>query len=67
MRRFYRSRDHKIIAGVCGGIAEKYGISPIWVRLIFIALIAAAGIPIVVVYGVFWKLWPVGPEIPDEN
>ncbi len=67
MRRFYRSRDHKIIAGVCGGLAEKYGISPIWVRLIFIALIAAAGIPIVVVYGVFWVLWPVGPEIPNEN
>jgi len=31
-----RSRNDRIIAGVCGGIAERLGINSIWVRLIFL-------------------------------
>ncbi len=62
MRKFYRSREHKLIAGVCGGLAEKFGIAPILVRLAFVALIAFGVLAIVAVYGVLWVVLPVGPE-----
>ena len=38
MRGFYRSRDQKWIAGVCGGLAERFSINPNLVRLIFVGL-----------------------------
>ena len=31
--RFYRNPYHGWVAGVCAGIAERMGISPIWLRL----------------------------------
>ncbi len=62
MRKFYRSREHKWVAGVCGGLAEKFGISVFLVRLAFIALIAVGGIPIVAIYTVLWVVFPLGPE-----
>ena len=64
LRKFYRSREQKLIAGVCGGIAEKFGMSPFVVRLIFIGLIAFAGLPILAVYGGLWIFFPYGPEEP---
>ena len=62
MRKFYRSREHKLVAGVCGGLAEKFGVSPLWVRLAFVALIAVGGFPIVIVYSVLWIVLPLGPD-----
>ena len=34
MKRLYRSRKDKIIAGVCGGIAEYFNIDPVIIRII---------------------------------
>lgn len=43
MKRIYRSRNNRIISGVCGGIAEYFNIDPSLVRLIAIlALIPTA-------------------------
>jgi phage shock protein C len=36
--RLYRSGRHKMIAGVCGGLAEHFGIDPTWVRLGLVVL-----------------------------
>lgn len=60
MRRFYRSSENKIIAGVCGGIAEKYSINPHLVRIFFVALVGLGGLPMLVIYIVLWMMWPVG-------
>ena len=62
MRGFYRSREHKLIAGVCGGLAEKFSINLILVRLIFGGLVAFGGLPILAVYLLLWIMLPVGPE-----
>ncbi len=62
MRRFYRSRENKIIAGVCGGIAERYSFNPNLVRIFFIALVGLGGLPMLVIYIVLWMMWPVGPS-----
>lgn len=38
MKKLYRSRDNKVLAGVCGGIGEYFEIDPVIVRLIWIVL-----------------------------
>ena len=37
-RRLYRSTEHRMIAGVAGGIAEYFNADPTLVRLAFVAL-----------------------------
>jgi phage shock protein C len=36
-RKLYRSRSERMIAGVCGGLGEYFGIDPTLVRVLFIA------------------------------
>ena len=38
MKKLYRSRDNKVLAGVCGGIGEYFEIDPVIIRLIWIVL-----------------------------
>ena len=45
-KRFYRSRSDRMIAGVCGGLAQYFGIDSTIVRLIFVLLIFATGLGI---------------------
>jgi phage shock protein PspC (stress-responsive transcriptional regulator) len=42
-RRLYRSRRDRMIAGVCGGIAEYFGIDPVLVRVGAVALTFLGG------------------------
>ena len=37
-KRLYRSRDDRMIAGVCGGLAEYFSIDPTIVRLVLLFL-----------------------------
>ncbi len=62
MRRFYRSPEHKIIAGVCRGLAENLGVNPILVRLVFIALTGFAVLPGIATYIILWLIMPVRQE-----
>ncbi len=53
-KKLYRSSDDKIIAGVCGGLAEFLGIDSTIVRLIFIVLTFFSGLGILLyIVGVF--------------
>ncbi|MFX0185179.1 MAG: PspC domain-containing protein [Candidatus Hodarchaeota archaeon] len=38
-KRFYRSREDRWIAGVCGGLGEYFNIDPILIRILFIIFI----------------------------
>lgn len=42
-KRLYRSRTNKIIAGVCGGLAEYFSIDPTIVRIAFVLFAFAWG------------------------
>ena len=42
-KRLYRSRDDRMIAGVCGGIANYFGLDPTIIRVIAILLMFAGG------------------------
>jgi phage shock protein PspC (stress-responsive transcriptional regulator) len=61
--RLYRSRRHRIIAGVCGGLAERYDWDPSVVRLVFVL---ASFLPIpthmVLLYIIMWIVVPEAPE-----
>ncbi len=44
-KQLYRSRNNKVLAGVCGGIAEYFDIDPSLVRIIcFISFFTGAGV-----------------------
>lgn len=42
-RRLYRSRNERMIGGVCGGLGEYFGIDPTLVRVLFIAFALMGG------------------------
>ncbi|WP_433499398.1 PspC domain-containing protein [Sphaerimonospora sp. CA-214678] len=59
----YRSRRYKMIAGVCGGIAERFGMRPTTVRLLFLLSCILPG-PQFVIYLIMWVLVPKEPARP---
>ncbi len=61
-KRLFRSRQEKVIGGVCGGIAEYYDIDPTIVRLATILLVLGLGFP-VVAYLVGWIIIPRRPLV----
>lgn len=60
MKRLYRSRKNRVIAGVCGGIAEYLNVDPVLVRIVAIVLLFLGGGSIIAyIIGVI--------IIPDES
>lgn len=58
----YRSRNEKVIAGVCGGIAEWLGWSPGTVRIAYVVLsILSVGFPGTIAYIILWIVMPKEP------
>jgi phage shock protein PspC (stress-responsive transcriptional regulator) len=54
-----RSRDQRILAGVCGGIAEWLGWSATTVRILFFLVsVLSAAFPGILVYLILWILMP---------
>jgi len=51
-------RENGILAGVCGGLAAFYGISPFWFRLLFLLLFLPGGLPGLLPYLVLWIVIP---------
>ncbi len=48
-----RSRRHRIVAGVCGGLGEFFGINPLWFRLAFLIPFIPGGVPGIAGVGVY--------------
>ena len=61
-----KSRDNKIIAGVCGGLAKYFDIDSAIVRLGFILLTFATYAAMAVVYCLMWILLP-NEEVKVQN
>ena len=57
MNRLYRPRSDRWIAGVCSGLARRYGLSAGMVRLIFVISCLLPG-PQVLLYIILWALMP---------
>jgi len=56
-----RSRRHRMIAGVCGGLADWLGWDPRLVRIVYVVVsVASAAFPGILVYIVLWVVMPEG-------
>ena len=57
-----RSRRHRLIAGVCGGLAEWLGWDPTLVRVLYVVIsVVSAAFPGLLVYVVLWVIMPEAP------
>lgn len=57
-RTLRRSRTNRVIAGVCGGLGDYFGVDPTIVRIIFILLLLPGGVPGPLVYFILWLVMP---------
>lgn len=58
-RKFRRSTDNRMIAGVLGGLAEYFGIDPTILRVLYVIVsIVSAAFPGILVYIILWLIVP---------
>jgi phage shock protein PspC (stress-responsive transcriptional regulator) len=59
-KKLYRSRDDRMIAGVCGGLGEYFEIDPTLIRLAFV-------LGVIFTYsGLFWVYIILMIVVPEE-
>jgi len=64
MKRLYRSKKERKIAGICGGLGELFDIDPTLIRLGFVIIAFATGVlPLVLAYLVSWWIVPEEPVV----
>lgn len=62
-RKLYRSRKNRMIAGICGGLADHFAIDPTVFRIITALLILLGGLSFFV-YLLLWVIIPLEPRRP---
>lgn len=72
-RKLYRDKRRRLIGGVAAGIAHYFSIDPLWIRLIFIALLfdvfitfSLSGL-IIIAYIVLWVVLPESDELEEDK
>ncbi len=60
VKRLYRSKNDRMIAGVCGGLGQYLGIDPTIIRLLFVAAVLA-GFAGVLAYLIMAVIIPLEP------
>lgn len=69
-KKLYRSRTHRIIAGVCGGFADYFGINPKYIRigyLIFTLICSMFSRLSILPYGIYLILVLAIPNEPQQE
>lgn len=61
MKKLYRSRDERILGGVCGGIAKYVDADPTIIRLLWVLLTLMGGAG-VLLYLIAWIIIPLEPK-----
>jgi phage shock protein C len=65
-RKLYRSRTQRMVAGVCGGLAEYFNIDTTVIRVLFLVLSLFGGSGLVI-YVVMWILVPDASKAPPAT
>lgn len=72
-RRFYRDLKHKVLGGVCSGLAHYYKVDPLWARILFLILFfgfiiipPASGIA-VILYIALWIALPGVDNLEEDR
>jgi phage shock protein C len=59
----HRSRRHRLIGGVCGGLAEWLGWDPTLVRILYVVgSVVSVAFPGLLVYIILWIVMPNAPR-----
>lgn len=66
-KRLTRSSTDRLVAGVCGGLGEYFGIDSTWIRLAFVALIPFSYFMSIVVYIICVFLIPENRNIQQTD
>ncbi len=56
-KKLLRSKNNRMLAGVCGGVAEYFNLDPTIVRIIYVVL-TFAGFAGLLIYLIMWLLIP---------
>ena len=56
-KRLYRSRDDRMIAGICGGLADYLNVDATIIRLVTVIAMFAFGMPLLA-YLIAWIIIP---------
>jgi len=68
MKRIYRLKSDKKIAGICAGLADRYAIDPMTIRIAAVFCAVATGFwPGIITYCVAWLLLPDKTELEQEE
>ncbi len=62
IRRLYRSRRDKWIAGIAGGMATYVSIDPTVVRVLWLITLLPGGVPGLALYVICWLVIPREPD-----
>jgi phage shock protein C len=66
MKKLYRS-SNRILAGVCGGIAEYFDVDPTLIRVVYVFLsVFSAGFPGLLLYIILMVLMPNYNQIENQ-
>lgn len=60
-KKLLRSRKNRMIAGICGGMADYFGIDATLVRIGFVIISLLPG-PSIIFYLLAWIIIPLEPE-----
>ena len=66
MKKLYKSNRQKMVAGVCGGIAEYFSVDPTLIRLAYVLLtLFTAAFPGLILYIICLLIIPNDPGCID--
>jgi phage shock protein C len=65
-KRLYRSTKDRMLAGVCGGLAEYFEIDPVIMRVLFVVITLGAGVGILG-YIILWIVVPEATIVIKDN
>jgi len=54
-----RSRRNRVFLGVCGGLADFFGVNAFWIRLAFLIALIPGGVPGLLLYLILWLIIPL--------
>lgn len=64
-RRLFRDPDGRILGGVCAGLGHYFGIDPVIMRLLFVAIVIFGGSGILL-YLILWLVMPKATSAADR-
>ena len=67
MKKLYRSKTDRKIAGVCGGLGEYFNVDPTIFRVVFLILLLPGGLPGFVPYLILWYVMPKEQPVDKKN